>query len=328
MTRPVAATWPLGKPVGPNRTMRAVVFGEPGGPEVVHVIDLPVPEVGPAEVLIEVAASPVFSADVAARSGLLGPMLPPAPFHRLGWDLAGTVVSVGSGVEGMAAGDHVIGFSSPMSAKHGTQAEYAVVDALALAPAPKGLSPAEASTIPANGLVAAQALDSLDLPEGGTVAVIGAAGAVGGYILELALIRGLHAIGVASETDRKFVEDRGATFVGRSANAAGAIRSVIPEGVDGLIDGAGLGQSSIGAVRDGGAFVELIPPATPAAVRGVRVQSFMVHPDGIQLRKLSSYAEDGRLTARVAKTFKFEEAAAAHRMYEQARSRGRLVMVP
>ena len=143
--------------------MRAVVFRTPGGPEVLSVIDVPVPEPAEGQVRVKVLAAPVFSADVAARSGAFGSMLPPRPYYSLGWDMAGTVDKLGSGVVHLALADSVIGISSPMYSPAGTQAEYLVLNASDLAPSPTGLSLAEASTIPANGLTAFQALDAMGL---------------------------------------------------------------------------------------------------------------------------------------------------------------------
>ena len=86
------------EPTDHSTSMRAVVFRTPGGPEVLSVIDVPVPEPGEGQARVEVRAAPVFSADVAARSGAFGSMLPPRPYYSLGWDMAGTVDKLGSGV--------------------------------------------------------------------------------------------------------------------------------------------------------------------------------------------------------------------------------------
>ena len=153
-------------------TMRAVVFRSPGGPDVLSVIDLPIPEPAEGQVRVRVHAAPVFSADVAARSGAFGSMLPPRPHYTLGWDMAGTVDALGSGVADFASGDTVIGMSNPMYSQAGTQAEFIVLDATELALSPAGLSVVAASTIPANGLAAFQALDALGLDAGDTLAAV------------------------------------------------------------------------------------------------------------------------------------------------------------
>ena len=311
-----------------STSMRAVVFHSPGGPEVLSVIDVPVPEPAEGQVRIEVLAAPVFSADVAARSGAFGSMLPPRPYYTLGWDMAGTVDKLGSGVVNFAVGDSVIGMSSPMHAPAGTQAEYLVLNASELALSPTGLSLVAASTIPANGLTAVQALDALGLAGGDTLAILGAAGAVGGYAAELAHQRGIRVLGVGSTGDAGFITRVGAEFVPRSDDVVEAIRRRVPQGVDGLLDAAGVGSAAMGAVRDGGVFAALLPPATPAPERDIRVVRVMLHSDGPQLRELASLAERGRLTTRVARTYGFDEAAQAHAAFAMGGMRGRLILVP
>lgn len=329
---PPTGTRPDPRDAGPSQgtapaAMRAVVFRSPGPPEVITVIDLPVPEPGDRQVRVKVQAAPVFSADVAARSGAMGPMLRPRPYHVLGWDMAGTVDAVGAGVSGFAPGDAVIGMSNPMSSRAGTQAEYVVVDVSALATSPKGVDPVAASTIPANGLTALQALEALGLRSGDSLAITGAAGAVGGYAAELGHQRGLRVLGVANPSDEAFIATLGAEFVPKSSNPVESIRRRVPRGVDGLIDAAAVGSVAIGAVRDGGTLIPLIAPAAPAPERGVRVLQFMVHADAGQLRDLVALAEHGRLTMRVARTFRFEEVAQAHAIFESGGVRGRLVVV-
>lgn len=309
-------------------TMRAVVFRSPGGPDVLSVIDLPIPEPAEGQVRVRVHAAPVFSADVAARSGAFGSMLPPRPHYTLGWDMAGTVDALGSGVADFASGDTVIGMSNPMYSQAGTQAEFIVLNATELALSPAGLSVVAASTIPANGLAAFQALDALGLDAGDTLAITGAAGAVGGYAAELAHQRGLRVLGIGSIEDDRFITGVGAEFVPRSDNPVEAIRRRLPNGADGLLDSASIGFAAMGAVRDGGTFIALIPPATPTPEREIRVLQVMVHGDAGQLRELVELAKRGHLTTRVARTFRFDEAAQAHAAFALGGVRGRLVLVP
>lgn len=315
-------------PGAEQRTMRALVFRTPGGPDVLSVIEVPIPEPNAGEVRVKVEAAPVFSADIAARSGAMRAMLQPRPYYMLGWELAGTVDAVGQGVDGVAPGDQVIGMSNPLSPKFGTQAEFSVLSADAVVKAPRGVSLVDASTIPANGLAAYQALEALDLPRGASVAVTGAAGAVGGYTIELAALHGLDVIGLAGVEDEQFVMARGARFIPRSQIPGEAIRAAVPAGVDGLIDAAGLGASVLGAIRDGGTHVALLPPAIPAPERDIRIVPLMVHPDAAQLRELASLVEAGKLTIRVASLFHLDEGRKAHELYVRPGLRGRIVLLP
>ncbi|MFY7627546.1 alcohol dehydrogenase catalytic domain-containing protein [Streptomyces sp. NY05-11A] len=193
-----------------------------------------------------------------------------------GLDVAGTIDALGGGVRGFAVGDAVIGLSDWPDTQAGTHAEYVVLPATAVAAAPRHASPIEAATLPLNGLSAWQALDLLGAADGATVAITGAAGAVGGYLVELAVARGLRAVAVAGPQDEELVRKFGADiFVARSKDPTAAIRTAVPGGVDGLIDAAALGGSVIGAVRDGGAFAS-VRGAGPGAERGIRISQIQV----------------------------------------------------
>jgi NADPH:quinone reductase-like Zn-dependent oxidoreductase len=198
--------------------MRTVSYSQFGGPEVLHVVDVPVPVPVPGRVRVRVAASVVHPVDLMVRSGRFPAPLPTGLPYTPGWDVAGTVDAVGPSVEEFTIGDEVIGFSPWLQTTVGAHAEYVVLDATWLTSAPTGVPATEAATLPTNGLAAAQALDLLALPTGSTVLVTGAAGQVGGFVLALARTTGLHATGLAGADDREFVESLGAAFLPRSGD--------------------------------------------------------------------------------------------------------------
>jgi NADPH:quinone reductase-like Zn-dependent oxidoreductase len=266
--------------------------------------------------------------DVATRAGALSAFLPEQDQFFLGWDVAGVVDAAGSDVTRFAVGDPVIGLSFWFATLAGTQAEYVVLDAAAAAHRPAGLTPEAASTVPLNALTAAQSLDLLALTEGQTLAVIGAAGAVGAFAVELAAQSGLTVYAVASEGDREFLTGLGAVFVPRGDDVVAALRAFAPEGVDGVLDTAVLGGSVLAAVRDGGAFVTLYGPAAPEPERNVRVEAVVVAADGPRLEKLAEHAVAGRLTLRVAETLPLEDVAKAHARVSAGGVRGRFVLAP
>lgn len=307
--------------------MRAVVFRAFGDPSVLCVEDVDVRLAGPGQVLVRVEAAAVNPADLAARSGAFGPLLAPGRYVP-GWDVAGVVVEIGPDVTGFAVGDAVVGMSDWLVTRTGTHAEFVLLDASALAPAPTTVPAVEAATLPANALTAVQALDLLDLRAGQVLAVTGAGGAVGGYTMELARLRGIEVVGIGSDPDEGFVTSVGARFVARSDDPAAAVRALVPAGVDGLLDAAVLGAPALAAVRDGGAFVAVLPPAAPAAQRRIAVQTVGVHSDGAALRELVTLVDADRLTLRVADTFALEDAAAAHLLLSRPGTRGRPVLVP
>jgi NADPH:quinone reductase-like Zn-dependent oxidoreductase len=198
----------------------------------------------------------------------------------------------------------------------------------AVAPAPD-TDLVAAATLPLNGLTALQSLDLLGLEPGQTVLVTGAAGAVGGFAVELAAARGLRVVAAASDHDEELVRGLGAdVFVPRSAPLAETVRQVVPGGVDGALDAAVLGLPALDAVRGGGAFVVVIAGAAPPPLRGIRVANVLVRADGAALRELSALVDQGRLTLRVAGTLPLTEVAEAHRRLEKGGLRGRLVLVP
>ena len=302
--------------------MRAVVFSAFGDPSVLSVQDVDLPRIGPGQVLIRVEAAAVNPADLAARSGALSALVPPGR-HIPGWDVAGIVAETAPDVTEFTEGESVVGMSDWLITRTGTQAEHVALDAAALTGAPMSVPSVEAATLPANALTATQALDLLGLAPGEVLAVTGAGGAVGGYAVELARLRGLHVVGIGSAEDEAFVTGLGADFMARSAAPyAGTLKA------DGLLDTAVVGAQALAAIRDGGTYVGVIAPAAPAAERGIRVDTVSVHSDGAALRELVSLVDDDRLTLRVADTFAFEDAAAAHALLARRGTRGRPVLLP
>ncbi len=156
--------------------MQAVTISTFGGPDVLRVADVAVPEPGPGQVRVKVRAAAVHPVDLAIRAGAFAELLPGQPRYVLGWDLAGTVDAVGAQVTATHPGDAVVGLSVWLRSLAGTQAEFVALDATGVAAAPEGASWVEAATLPLNALAAVQALDLM--PQGTrSVAITGAAGA-------------------------------------------------------------------------------------------------------------------------------------------------------
>jgi NADPH:quinone reductase-like Zn-dependent oxidoreductase len=180
-----------------------------------------------------------------------------------------------------------------------------------------------------NGLTARLALDQLALEPGQVLAVTGAAGAFGGYVVQLARTEGLTVVADASAADEQLVRDLGAdVVVRRGDDVADRIRERYPDGVDGLADGSVQDAAVLPAVRDGGAV------ATVRGYRGdgrrdLRVQPVLVRRYAEQpgaLDRLRRLVEEGAVTLRVAGTFPAEQAAEAHRRLAAGGVRGRLVL--
>jgi NADPH2:quinone reductase len=310
--------------------MRAVGFMRYGGPEVLEIYDLPEIHAGPGQLRIRNYAATVNPTDIMARSGMLSEQQKGiAPPFVPGMEAAGVVDEVGEGVTtGVKVGDSVLGLVIPRG-DHGAYREQIVLNAQSVVPVPAGKSFAEASRLPMNGLTARMSLDLLNLSPGQTIAVTGAAGAYGGYVIQLAKAEGLVVIADASEKDERLVKSLGADIVVRRGDdVATRIREHFPDGVDGLADGAVLNDLVIPAVRDGGAFTS-VRGFQGKPQRGIRFsRTFVMNYDGRfdELDRLRQQVENGTLSLRLAATYPKEQASAAHERLEAGGTRGRLVI--
>ena len=310
--------------------MRAVGVFVHGGPEALEVVDLPGVHAGPGQVRLRVHAAAVNPTDTRARNGsrIVQQKADPSPYV-LGMDAAGIVDEVGAGVTtGIQIGDAVMAMVVPQ-ASHGAYREQIVLEARAVVPAPAGTTHVQACTLPMNGLTARLSLDLLGLSSGQSLAVTGAAGAYGGYVIQLAKAEGLTVIADASEADHELVAALGADIVVRRGDdVAARIREHFPDGVDGLADGAVQNERVIAAVRDGGAFTAVRGYAGDPQ-RGINFTATWVRTyDGEfeKLDRLRQLVEAGTVTLRVAETYPPERAGEAHRRLEAGGTRGRLVI--
>jgi NADPH2:quinone reductase len=311
--------------------MRAVVVRRFGGPEVLEVAEVQVPRPAAGQVLIRVLAAAVNPVDIATRAGVLAEtgLMAPTGQIGIGWDVAGEVEAVGPGVDRFQPGDRAIGLRDLLTAPIGAHSERLVLDAEAVAAAPRRVSAPEASTLPLNGLTADQSLDLLSLEPGQWLLVTGAAGALGGFALELAALRGLQTVAVASERDEGAVRALGVDrFVPRTQALGAAVRQVIPGGVHGALDAAVVGVAALDAVRDGGAFVAVAAGSAPPPLRGIRVQNQWIRHDGPRLSELAALLDAGTLTPRVASVHPLDEVAFAHERLAVGGVRGRIVLEP
>ena len=312
--------------------MRAVTFSRFGGPEVLEVSELPEPKPGPGEVRIRVAAATVNPTDISFRAGRQATAVREAgvlPPYIPGMELAGVVDAVGEGTD-WHPGDRVMAIVNPRRPGGGAQAELVVVPAASVARVPEGTSLQAAATLPMNGLTVRLALDRLALHSGQTLGVTGAAGAVGGYAVQLGVSDGLRVIAVARPEDEALVKRFGAeTVVPRGDAAVRGLHDAAPGGVDGLIDAAVLDAAVLPAIRDGGKLATVRGFAGPSergiTIEPVRVASYVQNHEALD--RLGHLVAEGRLTLRVAETFPPERAADAQRRMAAGGTRGRLVIV-
>jgi NADPH:quinone reductase len=312
--------------------MRAVGVTEFGGPEVLHLVDLPDPEPGPGELRIRVRAAAVNTTDTVLRSGGRAERLRDiAPPHVPGMDAAGELERIGEGVHtDLRMGDRVMAIVVPLG-QRGAYAERVVVPAESVVRSPAGATDAEAATLPMNGLTARLALDVLALTPGRTLAVTGTPGALGGYVVQLAKAEGLRVIADAAPRDEALVRALGADHVvPRGDGFADSVRDVVAEGADGLVDGALLNELAVPAVADGGRIVTVRGyDGAGVAQRGITFLPVFVRTyarEHAKLDRLRQQAEEGTITLRVARILLAADAAEAHRLLEAGGVRGRLVL--
>ncbi|MDG4811156.1 NADP-dependent oxidoreductase [Micromonospora sp. WMMD1120] len=317
--------------------MRTVGFYEFGGPDVLRVIDLPEPHAGPGDVRVRVHAAAVNPADTLVRAGVHAQALAGVPTPYVpGMEIAGVVDEIGPGTETpLGIGTPVMAMVQPIGTAAGGYAEYKVLPAGWVVPAPAGVDHPAAATLPMNGLTALLALDQLALASGSVLAVTGAAGILGGYLVQLATHLGLVVIADAAPADEPLVRSLGAAeIVARGPGVTEAILARRPHGVDAIADVALLGPDLLAAVRDGGRFARFRSAGEPGGyriddLRGITMVAPFVPDYAGRTGKLDAirrFAEAGVLTPRLAATMPAAEAAEAHRRFEAGGVRGRLVL--
>jgi len=297
------------------KTMKAAVIDKFGGPGVLHVAVIPVPELGDGEILLRVQAAGIGSWDPWMREGGMGsPRFP----QVLGSDGSGTVVAVGSKVRRFQPGDRAYAytFGNP---KGGFYAQYAAVPEDAAALIPKAVGMTEAGGLGACGLTALAGIDTLKIEKGTSLLVLGASGAVGHLALQLAKRQGARVLAVASGRDGlALVRRLGAdgSVNGKAADVAKAARTFAPDGLDQALAFANSPRlaAALKMVKKGGmiAYPEGVEPL-PKGSAEVAVQSFNGLPDPRAFERLNGLIAQGRFRVEVPRVYRLDEMPQAHR---------------
>jgi NADPH:quinone reductase-like Zn-dependent oxidoreductase len=310
--------------------MRAIVCETPGGPEALSLREIPTPEPGPGEVRVRVEAAGVNPIDWKTRSGLgAAKSFGGKPFV-VGWDVAGVVDALGPDATGFEPGDPVLGmarFPSP----DGAYAECVTAPAGHFRPRPAELSVVEAAALPLAGMTAWQSLvDVGHLEAGQRVLIHAAAGGVGHLAVQIAKARGAHVIGTASAAKHDLLRSLGCDQI--VDYRAERFEEVV-DPVDLVYDlvGGETAVRSFDLVKPSGLLICLPTIAVKAAVkaaeeRGVTASGAYVRAGGSGLTELLELHAAGRLRVLVAETFPLERAADAHRLGEQGRTTGKIVL--
>ncbi len=309
-------------------TMRAIRQDVLGGPEVLHEVEMPVPQPGPSEILVRVRATALNPTDWKHRA-IKGLFLPDPPF-TLGWDVSGEVVAIGFGVTVFKPGDEVFGML-PYPHGHGAAAEYVTGPARAFARKPTTLDHIRSAAVPLAALTAYQALvDTADVQAGHRVLIHAASGGVGHFAVQIAKARGAHVIGTASAANHDFLRGIGADDVldYRTTDFAETVRDI-----DMVLDPIGADHAirSLRTLRPGGIVVSIRAGSNEklyaeAEKLGVRAVSMLVEADHEGMNAIRDLAESGALRPTIAGTFPLTDAAKAHTLGETGRTVGKLVL--
>ena len=296
--------------------------------------ELPVPEVGPGQVRIRVEAAGLNKVDTAISAGMLKGMAEYQFPVVLGRDGAGIVDDVGEGVEGVAAGDDVLGHVLlGATLRYGTVAEYALLSADAVVGKPAGLDFTAAAALPLAGTAALGTVDAVGPGPGATLLIAGASGGVGSYAIQLAAARGATVIATGLPDDGDRLRTLGATtVVDYRQDVPAQIRAEYSDGVDGLIDLVSYDADSLGAlatvVRDGGRVASTLNAvdSDALAARGLTGTNVMAMPGRESLATLLDEIERGSLRVDVEATWPLEQAAEGLETLANGHARGKFVV--
>ncbi len=302
--------------------MKAVVIREFGGPDVLKLEDYPDPVAGPGEVLVRVAAAGINPIDTLQRAGLTKSFNPVPLPAILGWDLAGTIVAVGPGVTGFAAGEKVLAW-----AFH-TYAEFCAVKAGLLAKIPPSLDPVAAAALPLVTVTGNQLISvASEASAGQTVLVSGALGSVGRSAVFTARERGATVIaGVRStqlEEAKNLAADRVVAIDDDAALAALAQVDIVANTVRGTTP-----ERLLEKVREGGTFASVTgAPANAASFPSVRIVPYVSRQDAATLAHMAEAVATNRLAIPVERKLPLADAATGHAAVEKGVA-GKVLLLP
>jgi NADPH2:quinone reductase len=322
--------------------MQAMRVHQFGGPQVLSLDQIPVPEPGAGEARVKLEAIGVNFIDVYHRIGRYQGQLP----LILGQEGAGVVDAIGPGVAEVKPGDRVA-----YASHQGSYADYAVVPAWKLMPIPDNLETRKAAAVALQGLTAHYLTHSTyPLRPGDTALIHAAAGGVGLLLVQVAKRRGARVIGTTSTEEKaRLAREAGADDVILYTQAdfeQEAKRLTSGKGVDVVYDSVGKTtfDKSLNCLRPRGYMVLFgqssgtVPPLDPQ-VLNAKGSLFLTRPtlghymvDRQELmqrtRDLFAWIAAGELNVRIDKTFPLAEAAEAHRYLESRQSKGKLILIP
>lgn len=294
--------------------MRAITITAFEGASGMRVAEVPEPTVSAGSVLVSVDAAAIGPWDAMTATGMFVGMGGSSALPQTaGWDVAGTVIDLAPDVTELAIGDRVAGFSAQPWTGIGVFAERVAFPAALLAKVPTAVTSEVAATLPVAGMTAGLVLQTADLSSGDTALVLGAAGAVGGYVTQLASQAGVTVVASVSAEDADEVRRLGASHVvDYTGDVAAATIEAVGK-VTAIIDLAGpeARESAVGALAGAGRFVTTIPGELPDLDESVHSSVIQLQPNTPLLAQLLKKIDAGELVARSGATFGFDQVAEA-----------------
>ncbi len=304
---------------------RAVQFDEYGPVDVLQVREVAEPRPGAGEVVVAVVAAGINPGEIAIREGRLE-----SAFHTTfpsgeGTDFAGRVQALGDGVDGLAVGDEVIGWSETRSA----HADLVVVPSDQLVPKPAEVPWEQAGSLFVVGVTAYAAIRAVAASTGETVAVSGAAGGVGSVTVQLLRDRGVRVLGIAGPANHDYLTSLGAEPIAYGEGLEDRLRVAAPDGIDAFIDTFGDGYVELAA----GLGVDLqridtIIDFEGAERFGVKAEGSSAASTPVVLAELAQLLADGRLTIPIAATYPLDQVREAFTELARRHTRGKIVLLP
>jgi NADPH:quinone reductase-like Zn-dependent oxidoreductase len=304
--------------------VKAVRFAEYGGVDVLNVVEVPKPDPGPGQALVQVKAAAINPGEAKIRAGLFDSMWPATFPSGQGSDLAGVVTEIGPGVVGVAAGEEIIGYTEDRA----SQADYALVDVRNLTPKPAGVPWEVAGALHVVGATAYAAVRAVELSEADTVVVAGATGGVGSIAVQLARLVGARVIGLASPAGHDWLAEHGVIPVAYGEGVADRIRAEASR-VDAFIDTVGTGYVQL--ALDLGvepSRIDTIADIGAVDKYGVKGEGNSAAASASVLAELAGLVAAGRLEVPVAATYPLTDVTDAYRRLEQGHLLGKIVLVP
>jgi NADPH:quinone reductase-like Zn-dependent oxidoreductase len=297
-----------------------------GGPEVLALEETPVPQPGPGDVLVRVAAASANPSDWLLREGRLQRAFPVTFPRTIGRDCAGTVVAVGEGAADVATGDEVFGVGAPD--RDGTHAEYACLKATAVMRRPAALPMTAATTLGVAALSAYIPLVELaQLTAGERVLIHAGAGGVGHLAVQIARHLGAEVLATCSAGNADFCRVLGAH---RVIDYAREDFAQVARDCDVVFDmlGGPVHSRSAQVLKPGGRLVWIIAaPVAPVVRADIRVLNGPIVATRERLGRIAEWADAGVLKPHVDRVFAFEDAPAMYAASQRAHGRGKKVLV-